>query len=520
MLIAQVSEFPEPQQGESVCVLALSEGSAGTYRLRAHTFGPAGERDIGRWISDCPLTVTESALLWVSRFNWTIQMAEGSLDVNQVLEVVERPVPMFPVDPNTGRHVHPLDMLALLATNMPPKNPTSPETGASIDLRTIVRGPGQPQGAPGPSPVQQTGFPQIPMQGQPGPTQPVLAGPAPGNPLLAGPAPVAPVQPGAANPRLNEEQQEVALFMRDLVRAMRSGAPVQQVRQAALSYFGDADDLDLDDELGDEYPPEVLELAGQMLRLNPNLGEEAALDQAFQAYLAQTPARLAEPANPLPALPPGVRPLLPGEPVPGHVDPNARAQIDALGANPNDAARLQRGWDRTAAMRARAEAHSPLPPGLRPAPAGVPLPEYEHPGQPPAQQPPAPRHPRAAPRQPQRVAVAGPAPQAAPPVDPGANGQHGPPLSREEADRIAQEQIDAAQKAAEARLARSVARSEAVRVEAEAEAEAARKKAEAEAAAAGAHQQGAPEGEPGGGDVNFDPNNIRVGSGGQPPAEG
>lgn len=434
MLLAQLSEFPEPQEGETTCVLSLTEGPNATYRLRAYTAGPT-PRDIGRWMSDCPLTVSETALLWVTRFNWQIQQQQGSLDINQVLEVVERPEPMNPIDPNTNQFIHPLDMVMLIAANLPPKDPTSPETGAQLQLGRVVAPAAPPPGPRGLIPG------------------PVAAAPSPQRRLPAAsraPAPPVQVRPG----QLGERERDLARFMRELVMAMRQGQPIEVARQAIFDYFeGDVPDGFEEDLLGpdetedyEDYPPAVLELAGQLLRANPHLDEEAALDEALAIYEAQTVARFQPGDSPLPALPTGVRPLGPDEPLPGHIDPAQRAALGGLGGESGtDRAKLQRGWARTAAMRRRA---GPLPPGLRHADAGIPLPAPA-----PVPAPVPVRHPSAAPRQPTVVVV-----DAAGPTN-GAGGA----LSREDADRIAQEQINKAQAAANERAARSAAARDAAR---------------------------------------------------------
>ena len=465
MIVAMLSEFPEPQEGEDTCVLSLTEGKNGTFRIRAFVLN--NQRNIGRWVSDCALTASESALLWVTRFNWQIQQQEGSLDINQVLEVVERMQPMDPVDPVTGGFIHPQDLLALIALNLPPKDPTSPETGASLQLGRVappggVRGP-----APGPQRALTGPVAPVPIQGQ------------------------RPEAVRRAAPRVDERRQrrvalgsqerESALFFKELVTSMRGGAQIGDVRTAVLEFFDgqpnpsalnpSASQLpvapELDDDDDEAIPPPVAELAGQLLRANAGMDEEAALDQAFSIYEAQQPVGLRSGDSPLPALPAGLRALRADEPVPGHIAPEARGEIQSFGAeDPSLRGKMERTWAKAGSLRRHADSVSPLPPGLRPALAGAPR---QGPVARPVAVQPRPVHPmdaslgsaalsQAAPRQPRPVPVGG---------APG-NGA-GPALSQTDADAIAQEQIDRAQRAATERATRSAAHRDAVRAEHEAE---------------------------------------------------
>lgn len=324
MLLAMLSEFPEPQQGESICMLSLTTGVNGTYRLKALTPGANG-REIGRWISNCPLTVAESALLWISRFQWSIQQVEGALDVNEVLNQVENLVPMHPQDPVTGAFIHPLDQAALLLSNIPPKDPSSPETGAVLQLGTVV---GQP-------------------------SQPLLSGPQ------QQPIPTRARRRG----QITGEARETALFLRNLVHGLRDGASLKQINESARDYFSDEEE--------DEYPPSVYELAGQILNANPRMPEDTALTQAVQIWQNQRPIQN-EPAAP-PPLPRGIRALRPNERL-SHIESvNPRAP-QPIPENSEDRRKVERTWSRAVAMSRRADQVSPLPPGLRPALHGIPLP--------------------------------------------------------------------------------------------------------------------------------------------------
>ena len=141
-LIAIVSDTPEPQQGEQVCLIRMSAEDGKGYRLSA--VAPPSNRNIGRWISDCPLTVVQSALLWLTTQTWQIQSAPDSLDVNRVLDTVPRPTPA------SIPGIHPRDVVEILMRNLPPKLPTNP----APDRQARSDGP---RSAPAPDPDAQPG---------------------------------------------------------------------------------------------------------------------------------------------------------------------------------------------------------------------------------------------------------------------------------------------------------------------------------------------------------------------------
>jgi len=303
-VISILSEHPDLQQGEKVLLLSLSVQPRLGYRLKA--LSQITGRDIGRWISDCPLAISETALLWASRYGWTVQLGEESLDIQQVLDTVPQLTPM------NVPGVHPRDALELLMGNLPPKDPSSPETGAVIQLGAARQ----------------------------------IAGPT------VRPIERARPEPEPRNPRrqrarrLKGEARDMAVFLRDTVRALADGADPEEVRAAV------AEGLALD-ALDDEF----VEVAAAPVRA------PSALTPALVASgVPPLPPHYTQPAsvvtsyNPLPPLPPGVRPLMPGEALPG-MDPAQTAEFNVLteGTDPTRQKVLD-GW-----------AHDAIKYGNRPA---------------------------------------------------------------------------------------------------------------------------------------------------------
>ena len=108
-IVSQLSPNPEPQPGESVCMISLSRDDSTGWRVRA-SVGENG-RDIGRWASECPLAVCQAALLWVAQYPWQVRSPESSMDLNRVFDEVEALAP-------TQDGVNPMEVFALLALYM------------------------------------------------------------------------------------------------------------------------------------------------------------------------------------------------------------------------------------------------------------------------------------------------------------------------------------------------------------------------------------------------------------------
>jgi hypothetical protein len=83
--------------------------------------GPGGQplagREIGRWVSDCPLAVVTTALLWLSQSEWEIHDGhDGSLADGIAFNEVFDTVPEI-----ADRSVHPQSAIETLRRNFPPK---------------------------------------------------------------------------------------------------------------------------------------------------------------------------------------------------------------------------------------------------------------------------------------------------------------------------------------------------------------------------------------------------------------
>ena len=95
LVVAHLDSYPEPVAGEATIVLSLTvaqpekRGDAEGWRARA-TCAETG-RVVGRWMSDCPLSAAQSALLWLGMHPWEVLPEEGTYDYAEILEQVERP---------------------------------------------------------------------------------------------------------------------------------------------------------------------------------------------------------------------------------------------------------------------------------------------------------------------------------------------------------------------------------------------------------------------------------------------
>lgn len=315
-VIALVSEMPEPQHGEKACILRMSFEAGKGYRVSA--VAVPGDRAIGRWISDCPLSVAQSALLWVSKEQWVVQQSEDSLDMNAVLDQVARPTPM-----HTPGH-HPLDVIELLCGNFPPRHPTNPATGATIMLRP------EPQRALG-------GPPGIPPR-----VVHVPPAPAPVPTPARGPAVFAP--PVAEAPQVSDPRRELAVFLRDSIRALKDGHDPEIIRAAvvqSLGYSVDEGDFEDDEELDDDFGDEIEEEEGEI----SDADLDALLAEHNISVLDPIPAVPPQSAVAiLPPVPDGLRPLMPGEALP----PELESHLANIGDDGAARAKLERTAERQA----------------------------------------------------------------------------------------------------------------------------------------------------------------------------
>ena len=130
LVIAHLDAFPEPQEGEASVALSLTvaqpqrRGDAEGWRARA-TCVESG-RVLGRWMSDCPLSAAQSALLWLGMHPWEVLPEEGGYDYADILDQVERPA--------ANDQIHVRELLDRIATNLPPKpsEVVNPVTGARV----------------------------------------------------------------------------------------------------------------------------------------------------------------------------------------------------------------------------------------------------------------------------------------------------------------------------------------------------------------------------------------------------
>ena len=81
---------PAPSEQELASIPAHAPRGPG-YRISV-TAAETG-RTIGRWVSDCPLSIVQGALLWLSMSPWQVEPAEGSLDYLAFLNDVPRGAP-------------------------------------------------------------------------------------------------------------------------------------------------------------------------------------------------------------------------------------------------------------------------------------------------------------------------------------------------------------------------------------------------------------------------------------------
>jgi hypothetical protein len=130
LVIAHLDSYPEPQDGEATVALSLTvaqpqrRGDAEGWRARAACVESG--RVLGRWMSDCPLSAAQSALLWLGLHPWEVLPEENGYDYADILEQVERPA--------SNDQIHVRDLLERIASNLPPKpsEVRNPVTGARM----------------------------------------------------------------------------------------------------------------------------------------------------------------------------------------------------------------------------------------------------------------------------------------------------------------------------------------------------------------------------------------------------
>jgi hypothetical protein len=225
---------PQPQRGESGLVLSLSfrppsaESDEQGYRMVARVEETG--RVIGRWVSDCALTITETALLWCSKTldeqgepMWSFAIAEDSLDWQRVLDTVQE------YAPGEQPGLPPRRAVLVLAGNFPDQ----------------VAQPAPRRALPGPAQIRRAGQPAPQPEAQPAPPSRMIAGASRQAPAAQQrPAP----KPKPEPVELGEEEQELTEVVREMYRALKSGASADEVRAAMLEVVGIGDEDEDEDE--------------------------------------------------------------------------------------------------------------------------------------------------------------------------------------------------------------------------------------------------------------------------------
>ena len=135
LVIAHLDPLPEPQDGEATIVLSLTvatpERQGDPEGWRARAVCAETDRVVGRWMSDCPLSAAQSALLWLGLNPWEVVPGEEGFDYADVLEKVDHPAD------NSDIHIR--DLLDRIATNLPSK--PSEVRNAATGARVLRRPP-------------------------------------------------------------------------------------------------------------------------------------------------------------------------------------------------------------------------------------------------------------------------------------------------------------------------------------------------------------------------------------------
>jgi len=347
-LLAIVNPHPAPVQGQETRALVFMsyepqpDESSGLpmhaphgpgYRISVHAAETG--RELGRWVSDCALTVTQNALLWLSMYPWEVQPAQGSIDYLGVMDQVADHAPNPPGAP-------PRELLMSLALNFPGMRvdlPPQPPPGIEGETGVRLLPPPRHQSPvvaqePTPARRQLTARPQPQIES----TQRSL--PAPnkeGHPtsgswahLDAGQSPVPQAPPKAKAGGLDGEELEIGRFLARSITALKKGANADVILDAMgglLSTYEEEeeDDFeDFDDEsraFDDEFEEGDEEYDDE--------GDDEEDDEEEVSDEASSEPRY--------------RPLLPGE-IPDGMPPEQIAALESLGG---DDSRLRAKLERT-----------------------------------------------------------------------------------------------------------------------------------------------------------------------------
>jgi len=302
---------PTPQQGESTVFIFMAKADPrtdGADGFRVVATARETGRQIGRWVSDCPLAAIQACMLWIQSEGWpSMNVAPRSpLNPNAVLTQTPGLLPLVPQgsDPNVNPARTPRLFFHLLAMNFPasaldPLPP--PQLQQPAPERRQIAGPAPQQPQPGPAPRPGAAAPQAPQAPQPRRRR-------------------APVQPQLPEVE-GEDQQlrvETARGVSGAFRALREGADMATVRGLLSETMANLElDEDLDDDLDDDFDDDdddfdddvedeedgeedLSELEGLDLD-----AIEAEVSQGAQAAALPTPATPAAPAPSARMVPPG-----------------------------------------------------------------------------------------------------------------------------------------------------------------------------------------------------------------------
>ena len=233
MVLSLIPEGPRIHDGESSAQIALSQSPTdGTFRVSARS---NRGRTLGRWVSNCPLSVVQTAMLYLNlristpqgEVNWQLTEAAHSIPLDNVLQQVPHPV--------SDQGMPPIEIISLLS-------------------QSFQQRPSAPSGVP-------TG--SAPMPPTDSSRQRRLPPPQAASAMPPTPTPHTPEGGGAnlgyvgtrrlkKSAPLGDDERALAHVLRDAMRDLRQGASAEDVIDGISDLF-DEDDEDLDDEdLDDE----------------------------------------------------------------------------------------------------------------------------------------------------------------------------------------------------------------------------------------------------------------------------
>ena len=317
IVISILDERPAPQPGEGALYLTLSyreptpNNEENGFRMVAKT---EKNRVIGRWVSDCPLSTVKSCLLWITSNPpqtqaWEIYETQDSLGFESVMAEVPNPTSQYAAPPR--------DLASLLAKNLPGSQPTARITARPVPPQLAAR---PQQQIPGPvaAPPPQS----APMRA---PAVPQSA------PQAALPEP--PPEPPRPRGSLGGDERDVAIFLRNAMRELKSGAPADHIREALFAYAIPEDmvldDDEFDDEYDEEYADEGPDDEGWVEKLNRDQHAPPKISPNPVSEVHEQDALVSASMGGLPV---GLRPLGPDE-LPPNLSDEQRSAYEGLGGD-------------------------------------------------------------------------------------------------------------------------------------------------------------------------------------------